>query len=276
MPQQDTTDTALRTLGPVGINTSVLFLESVRHNSTVAASSMDSELQQRKSYDTEYKIRCYVNKLDIMINVAKRLLNETTWKKTRLAAIDKQICDTAKLITEGRQNARDLQAKLTGEQELIALLSRSTSQLKQEKTVLLASVNAAPANGKSQATSSSSMRKRKPCQLNLDEIASKKTRIDNIDKELVDIDKQLTKARHIAQITEAKLIYEQDTVASHSRLVDELRPKKTELAAFMNEIDDKLDRIEAISPIGQHYNAADSARYETAQADVESEAVDLE
>lgn len=227
---------------------------------------MDSELQQRSiSSGSEYKIRCYVDKLDTMIEVAKRLLKETTWKKTRLAAIDRQICDTTKLITEGLQNARDMQARKKDEEELIAHLSRSTSQLNQEKTSLLASVNGAPANGKSQATSLLSMRKRKPCQLNFNEIASMKARMDNIDKELVDIGKQLTKTRHFARITEAKVIFEQDTVASHTRLVDELRPKKAKLTAFMNEIDDKLHQIEAISPIGQHYNAADSARYETAQ-----------
>lgn len=231
---------------------------------------MDSEWQQRKSSDSEYKIRCYANKIETMIDVAKRLLNEAVWKETRLAAIDRQISDTTKLITEGLQSAQVLQGKIKDEHELIALLSRHTSRLNEEKTALLATVNA---TDKSQASSSSNMRKRKRRQPNSDKIASTKTRIDNIDKELADIGKQLTKARHIAQLTEAKIIVEQDTVASHSRLVDELRPKKEELTAFVNEIDDKLHRIEAISPIGQHRNAADSSGpHETARADVKSEA----
>lgn len=229
---------------------------------------MDSKLQERKSTDIEYKVRCYISKIEIMIDSAKRLLNEVVWKKTRLVAIEKEIFDTNRLKTERLQHVQDLQAKIKDEQELLDLLSRRTSHLKRQKTALLT-----PADNESQATRVRTQ-KRKSSQLDSDDIVSKKVEID---KELDAIGKQITRTRHTVQKTEAEIVFEQETIANHSRHVDELRRLKTELAAFANDVDDKIHQILAITisatppTIGQHNDDADST-----QVDVKSEVVDHE
>lgn len=210
------------------------------------------EQQQPESFedpnDSEYKIRCYISKLEARAETAKHVLKDFIWIKARLAAIDRDIFDIRRQTTNGLMYLRQLQLKVNAEQEFIDNLSRYASQLKLQKTAF---ASAPPANDESQATTSSRAKNecaREPeaCQRDLDvEILRKNSRVDDIDNELFEIDKETTDTRRIIQSAEEKVRQVQNTIADYRKRVDELKRQKTELLAFLNELDDILQPIEA-------------------------------
>lgn len=210
---------------------------------------MDSEPQKRKSFedqnDREYKIRCFISKLETSMELGKRVLNDIIRKKARLAVIDREIFDTHRQITNRLMCVRQWQLKIKAEQEYIANYSRLVSQLKRQKTAILASVSAPPANDESQATASSRAENECTQERDLGETVSKNIRIDIIDNELSDIDKQIAETRRSVQLAEVKLMDEQYTIADRRKHVGELKRQKTELLAFVNELSDKLQQTEA-------------------------------
>lgn len=235
---------------------------------------MDSESpRKRKSSDSEYKIRCVNNKLEYLLAKGQRLLDEIIWKKTRIATIDKEIFDTDRSITERLLRVRQSKIKIKEDQTCIAQLDLRKYQLNREKSALLAFVNAASANDESPATSSSSRTENEGTrEQELDEIAAKKIRIGAINDKLFDVDKHIMKFRAAVKRTEIKLTFDQDTVTNARRLTDELRRQKTELLAFLNEVDDKLNQVEVTAPSASVLSFRDTA----IQVDVSSDVIDVE
>lgn len=267
----------------LGINTEVLFAEALyrlsRHKVIIVrrvrlpGRSMDSESpRKRKSSDSEYKIRCFNNKLEYLLAKGKRLLDEIIWKKNRIATIDTEIFDTDRSITERLLRVRQSKIKIKEDQTFIAQLVLRKCQLNQEKSALLAFVNAASANEKSQATSSSETKNDGTQKQDLDKIAVKKIRIDAINNKLFDADNHIMKFRAVIKRTEIKLKFDQETVNNARKLADELRRQKTELLAFLNEVDDKLNQVEVATPSTSVLSFRDT----TMQADASSDAIDLE